>query len=306
MNVNVTNKIRTSKKGVSIYTMDYEEISALRFLDYHLFKPDYNARREIKFNPDYLAHKLAHHLYVLKKTYKINYTFIKSLIYTFRNNRKLDKYLREINSHKPDKSVCKHYFPYLDLSGDIWKSIKILSTDALVVRYLREYIETTDLDSMMCQYYDEKIDISINTFEQAISMVPELGWSEEVFRNKLLNKRIRKLNIAYIKSYILKENIFKEKHYSWDTRSWDRKTNEKKSFDAFYLPWMEPFLKNAIQLHKMYEEYLEREMEERILEIESREKEKNAYDWWDGIQPDFDWEEISDSDLRDSLRDLYD
>jgi hypothetical protein len=296
-----------SNNNYSSCIMNGKEISALRFFEDAIFHLGYDAKRYVEFDADNYAYKLAHHLYLLRKTYKINHRFIVSLVYTFRNNKKLDKFLNEVYTYNPEKSICKKYFPYLDLSGNIWKSIRILSTDELVISYIRENNRFLDEEFFMNSWilFNEKFDISDKTFEKALKIISQLRWSEEVFRRKLLNKRIKKLNIALIKQYILKENYFETEYYCCNKKLWVRKTNENTTFDSFYSAWMRPFLDDAIKLDEKNDEFFDY-LDDMISKEEEYKDNDNSFDWWDGIQPDFDWEDISDSDLRDSLRDLYD
>lgn len=163
------------------------------------------------------------------------------------------------------KKYANSYFPQLTLNELRWKSIKILLKNSRVLELFHLLIKECKGNL----YY-----VMNEIFEWA----EMLKWKESKFR-RLLKRDMIEINYAFIKRFILK----KDKNFS-------------EYFDKFYLPWMKPYLELAL-------EYKRELFEER--ELEEEEKPDHSNDWWNGIEPDFDLDEVSDPDLRDSLGDLF-
>lgn len=240
----------------------------------------------------YIIYSLASELYELQSRHKIKYKFLKTIyngfikyfhIYIDCDNELsypeskifktvLELFNEKISNNYITKESVYNFIDTSKLHGINWKSIKIILQNDWILSLLHELLVELEEKSYIYQMEaDEAID-------KIYELVEILKWKETKFRKELKEDKL-KLNPAFVNRFVLKENNY---------------------FDKFYLPWMKPYLKEAEKHYKDFLEYMDEQQNE-------LEEEENDYsvDWWDG-QPDFDLDEISDPDLRDSLRDLYD
>jgi hypothetical protein len=249
-------------------------------------------QESLDFYENATFYDLAYELYELQRRHKIKYAYLKCIYNSFISRFDMyeddefyppqsvaikkvwEEFQSDLSNFGHTKEVYEQYLSGVSLRGINWKSVKTLISNEFVIDLFADLIELFEND-----YYSE---ISLNKIiDNIYVLVQQLKWKESKFRNKLQNGEIE-LNIAFIKRFILKKDA---------------------CFDKFYLPWMRPYLDKALFLLSEHNKRMEEFFEES--DFENEEDDKEYSDWLDSIEPDFDWDEISDPDLRDSLSDLY-